>query len=287
MLLRPSEELNEIIIGIIGKALTLYPIQIHAFSVPSNHMHLLLTTPDIKTMSRFMNYINSKIARECGRLHGWREKFWGRRYRAIPILDDISLVGRLKYILAHGCKEGLVKKPSDWPGVNCVNALLEGKNLEGTWFDRTAEYNAKKKGKTFVRYDFSTKYIIALTPLVSWASLSNDERRKRAENIVNEIECETKELREKEGTGVLGVKQVLAQLPWEHPLKMKRSPAPWCHAADGLTRKLYKLAYKKFVEVYQDAAERLRRGEQHVRFPAHCFPPALAYNGAFIQSRAP
>ncbi len=282
MLLRPSEELNEIILGVIGKALTLYHLQLHVVTVPSNHMHLILTTPDIKTMSRFMNYINSKIARETGKLHNWREKFWGRRYRAIPILDDESLVVRVKYILAHGCKEGLVKKPGAWPGVNCVKTLLEGKKLEGTWFDRTAEYNARKEGKTFERYEFATKFEVVLAPLSCWDSLNDDERRKRLKNIVDEIECETKERLEKEGTGVLGVKQVLSQPPWERPLKMKHSPAPWCHAADGLTRKLYKLVYRKFVEVYQAAAERLRRGERNVCFPAHCFPPPLAYTGAFI-----
>jgi REP element-mobilizing transposase RayT len=282
MLLRPSEELNEIILGIIGKALSLYPVQLHVCTVPSNHMHLIVTTPDIKTMSRFMNYINSKIARETGKLHGWREKFWGRRYRAIPILDDQSLVARMKYILAHGCKEGLVKKPGDWPGVNCIKALLDGKKLKGTWFDRTAEYNARKEGKTFERYEFATTYEVVLTPLSCWALLGEGERRRRLKGIVYDIECETKERLEKEGAGVLGVKQVLSQVPWERPVKMKRSPAPWCHAADGFTRKLYKLVYRKFVEVYQDAAERLRRGEHNVRFPVHCFPPPLAYTGAFI-----
>jgi REP element-mobilizing transposase RayT len=282
MLLRPSAELNEIIVGIIGKALTLYPIQLHAITVPSNHMHLILTTPDIKTMARFMNYINSKIAREAGKLHGWREKFWGRRYRAIPILDCQSLVARMKYLLAHGCKEGLVKRPHEWPGVNCVEVLLGGKKLEGTWFDRTAEYNARKEGKTFEQYEFATRYEVVLAPISFWASLNEDERRNRVKDIVDEIESETKERLEKERYGVLGVKEVLAQAPWERPLKMKRSPAPWCHAADGLTRKLYKLVYRKFVEVYQEASERLRRGERNVRFPVHCFPPPLAYTGAFM-----
>jgi REP element-mobilizing transposase RayT len=282
MLLRPSEELNEIILGIIGKALTLYPIQLHACTVPSNHMHLILTTPDINSMSRFMNYINSKIAREAGRLHGWREKFWGRRYRAIPILDDQSLLARMKYVLAHGCKEGLVKRPSDWPGVNCVTALISGKNMKGTWFDRTAEYNARKEGKTFERYEFATSYEVVLTPPTCWASFDEDERFRRIKVIIDEIESETKERLEKQRGGVLGVRQVLTQAPWERPLKIRRSPAPWCHASDGLTRKLYKLVYRKFVELYQEASERLRHGECNVKFPAHCFPPPLAYTGSFI-----
>jgi hypothetical protein len=42
-----------------------------------------------------------------GRLVGWSGGFWERRYSAEPVLDDTALVGRLRYILAHGVKEGL------------------------------------------------------------------------------------------------------------------------------------------------------------------------------------
>ena len=89
LLLRPSRELNRIILGIIGRALVLYPgILLHAFVAVSNHIELLLTTCDGETLARFMCFVNSNIAREAGRLSGWREKFWGRRYRDIQILDD-------------------------------------------------------------------------------------------------------------------------------------------------------------------------------------------------------
>jgi membrane glycosyltransferase len=45
-----------------------------------------------------MCFFNSKVAREAGRLHRWWEKFWGRRYRAIPILDDDKLIERAAYL---------------------------------------------------------------------------------------------------------------------------------------------------------------------------------------------
>ena len=30
-----------------------------------------------------MSFVNSNLAKKVGRLHRWRERFWGRRYRAI------------------------------------------------------------------------------------------------------------------------------------------------------------------------------------------------------------
>ena len=157
LLLRPSKELNEIVLGIIGRALAMFPIQLHAFSIASNHVHLLLTTTDVFTLSAFMCFVNGNLAKEAGRLQGWREKFWGRRYRAIPILDDRSLVSRLRYALAHGCKEGLVLRPEDWPGANCVRALTRGEKLRGTWFDRTREYLAKRRQQKFSKREFTTE----------------------------------------------------------------------------------------------------------------------------------
>ena len=50
-----------------------------------------------------MNYLNGNLAREAGRLHRWREKFWSRPYRAIPVSYEPEIqIERLKYILEQG-----------------------------------------------------------------------------------------------------------------------------------------------------------------------------------------
>src|SRR5262249_51371648 len=108
-LLTPSNELNEIILGALGRAQELYPVGICAFAFASNHVHLLLRVESTRQLALFMGHFNSNLAREAGRLVRWREKFWGRRYQAIPISDEeAAQVERLRYVLAHGCKEGLV-----------------------------------------------------------------------------------------------------------------------------------------------------------------------------------
>jgi hypothetical protein len=40
------------------------------------------------------------------------------------VLDDTALVGRLRYVLAHGVKEGLVERSAEWPGLTCLPQLL-------------------------------------------------------------------------------------------------------------------------------------------------------------------
>jgi REP element-mobilizing transposase RayT len=87
-LLTPSNELNEIILGALGRAQELYPVGICTFAFASNHFHLLLRVESTHRLALFMGHFNSNLAREAGRLIHWREKFWGRRYQAIPVSEE-------------------------------------------------------------------------------------------------------------------------------------------------------------------------------------------------------
>ena len=73
-LLRPSNRVNEVVLGVLGRAQRLTGMKICAFIYLSNHCHLLLRPTDAGQLSSFMRYLNSNIAREVGRLHAWREK---------------------------------------------------------------------------------------------------------------------------------------------------------------------------------------------------------------------
>jgi len=126
-LLSPSTELNEIILGVLGRAQRLYPVGLCGYVFLSNHYHLLLEVTDAQELSSFMGYLNSNLAREVARRTGWTDKIWARRYQAIPVSEEgTAQVARLAYVLAHGTKERLVGKPEEWPGVHCVRPLLAG-----------------------------------------------------------------------------------------------------------------------------------------------------------------
>ena len=280
MLLRPSKELNLIILGILGRALARYgDICLHLVVVASNHMHLLITAPCVEMLANFMRDVNSSLAREAGRLYRWKEKFWGRRYTALPILDEAKLIERAVYLLSHGCKEGLVLRPRDWPGVNCVAAVTKGKKLKGIWYDRTKEYEAARAGINCRPGEFSTKYEVPLSPLPCFKDLSPREQRARYRAMVAEIEIETRRKFVRGGRRILGVRGVLNKHPHHRPDKIKKKPAPLCHCSDPDGWREYRDNYRWFVELYRVASRRLRAGELTVRFPENCFPPRLAFSG--------
>ncbi len=50
----------------------------------------------------------------------------------------------------------------EWLGVHCVQALTEGKTLEGWWFNRAQEYLARRRGKDFGPFQYATRETLEL-----------------------------------------------------------------------------------------------------------------------------
>lgn len=278
LLLRPSPLLRDLTLGVLGRAARLYPVDVHAFAFLSNHFHLLVTVPDAQRLARFMNYLNSNLAREAGRLVGWREKFWGRRYQAVLVSDEEGAqVARLRYVLAHGVKEGLVGSPLDWPGAHCVRALLDGKPLTGRWIDRTLEQASRRRRLPVPPDSFITVETLELAPLPCWGGMTDSQRRSRHRELVEEIEREGRSRGSRTHQPVLGRDLVLLQGPLHEPNRPSKGPVPLAHAVSRAARDALRDAYRRFLGAYRQAAERLRTGALDVLFPEGAFPPALPY----------
>jgi hypothetical protein len=191
--------------------------------------------------------------------------------------EEEAQVGRLVYILSHGCKENLVARPQDWPGVHCVTALLTGEPIEGTWFDRTREWEARLRGEEFGARQFTETETVSLAPLPCWGDLSAEQYRERIAELVEAIIAKAAARRVATGIEPLGAAAILRQHPFTQPAKTKKSPAPLVHAASKRVRTEMKIAYAWFARAFREAAEYLRAGDRLARFPRGCFPPGLPF----------
>ena len=276
-LLRPSAELNDLILGVIGRARSLYDVAVHGFVVLSNHIHMLVSPANGEQLAKFMAHVNRNISDEAGREYKWAGALWERRYRGIVVADEKSQVARLKYLLSNGCKEGLVDSPLEWPGATSTHALVHGCAIVGTWVDRSAMYRARKAGRRVVQSEFETYYETPLAPLPCWRDLSADEHRRCCAELVAQVECEVAALNAQLGREALGVEKILEQDPHGTPRSTDKSPAPMVHAATEQARAIFLEAYRVFVDAYRRAAEALRAGHVDVEFPANAFPPARPF----------
>ena len=277
-LLKPSPGLREIFVGILARAAALCDVEVHAFVCLSNHWHALVTPKDARELARFCCYVNTNLSKEAGRLHRWHGPLLQRRYQAIAVsTEEEAQVSRLRYLLAHGCKEGLVARLSDWPGAHCAEALSTGKVCDGIWFDRHQEWLAKLSGDESPRDGFATFHQLVLAPLPCWKRLAPQAIQKRVTDLIADIEQQAAARHRGEGGRPLGKAGILRQDPHDRPSKSDRSPAPLVHAASKRARIEIRAAYFSFLAAFRIAAHRLRSGCREVVFPAGCFPPPLPF----------
>jgi len=284
LLLRPSRELVDTFNGVLIRAAARYEVQVCAFICLSNHSHMLLVPRDGEALSDFMTYFAGNVAKEIGRLHDWRQKFYGRRYSHVVVSDEPEAQEeRLRYLLSNGCKEGLVKRPEDWPGPTSTEALLTGSTVRGVWFDRSAEYEARRCRRSFSKYEFAEVQDLELAPIPAWGHLSPEERRGRVREMVREITVEARAKAETMGRAPLGVRRILRQDPHSKAEKTKRSPKPIVHAVSGAVRMAMRIEFYLFRRAYSEASEALRNGDFAVKFPAGSHRPRLP----FVTGRPP
>ncbi len=152
-----------------------------------------------------------------------------------------------------------------------------GVAVEGTWFSRTLERNARLRGEDFDARKYAFPQNVILRPLPCWRDLDTGSYRSRIAQLVQEINSTARREREAKGVKPLGPKAILAQDPFDRPEAPKKSPAPLFHAFRREARKALWEAYAWFVAAFREAAEKLRNGDRAAKFPIGSFPPHLPF----------
>lgn len=276
-LMAPSDKTNEMIGGILARAVRQCQVELFAYVFTSNHFHAMVRAPSPIAMSKFMQRLQSNIAVKVGRLVGWRGRFFARRYSAEPILDEAAQVERLRYILAHGVKEGLVSHCQDWPGLSCVHALLEdGRPSVHAWRNWTLRWKMQvdddvNVGRFSAKCPTETE-VLELTPLPCWATLTARERTQLVAQLVTAIDKPAPR------STTAHRKRLKEQDPLAAPVETKHSPRPKAHAS---TKALWAAAvrrYADFCAAFRRASRKWLSGQFDAEFPPDSFrpPPWLA-----------
>ncbi len=265
LLLTPSPQLNGVLAGVLARAAAVTGVQLHAYVAFSNHVHLLVTAPG-GALSDFMKYFLGNAARKVGRLVHWTGSLWQRRFSAEPVLDDAAAEGRLRYILAHGVKEGLVRRVEDWPGLSCLDLLRRGGVEQHRFFHWARRW---KKGVLVEGGDqvwderWAEDVPLGLEPSPAWAGLTQAQRAARVEALVRDIGEEGA----RQHASVKGPQAVVREDPHARPSRTKRTPRPQCHATSAAARRAYRDTYTAWTSAYVAASARFRRGDWGAQFP--------------------
>jgi REP element-mobilizing transposase RayT len=271
LLLRPSKETNEVLGGVLARALRLTGVELFAFHFASNHVHLLVRAPD-GNLPRFMQHLLTNISKKVGALVGWRGAFWERRYSAEPVLDDTALLGRVRYVLSHPVKDGLLRSCAEWPGLSSLSLMSDGKPRAFSWFNWTRRSNSCSpvaRARFAERWAEREELRLAKLPISSLQTSAGVKRFLR--EAIQTIEEEGARQYRK----VLGRAGVLRQHPHHRPARPSRAPRPLCHTSLRQLLEAFRDRYRSFLAAFHQASARWRAGDLLAQFPEHAIRPFL------------
>lgn len=90
-------------------------LEMHAYVLMDNHMHLLLTPRRDGALSLMMQAVGRSYVRAYNQAHGRTGTLWEGRYRSSLIQTERYLLTCMAYIDLNPVRAGLVQEPEDYP----------------------------------------------------------------------------------------------------------------------------------------------------------------------------
>ena len=258
--LKPSDQVNQILLYCLAYAAARYQIKIHAFCFLSNHYHLVLTDPDSR-LSEFMGWLNKYTAKCINSLHGeWGVLWEPGSYSAVVLANDQAVLDKLLYTLCNPVEAELVPRGTQWRG---LRTAVEEVGRASYQVDRPDVF-FRKKGP------LPQTAKLTLAPLECFQHLSAEELTALLSEGVRAREEEVNRRVKKKRRGFLGwrnvVKQSRVDTPTTHERRRGINPRLACR--DKWKRIELLGALKEFLKKYREALGRFVKGERDAVFPA-------------------
>ena len=114
----------------ISQACDRLPMDVLAWCLMPNHIHLVLRPRNDGDLSRWMQWLLTAHVRRYHGYYGTRGHIWQGRFKAFPIQEDNHLLTVLQYVEANPLRAGLVDTAEQW----AWSSLAGRKNGDGPEF---------------------------------------------------------------------------------------------------------------------------------------------------------
>jgi len=115
-----APEDSEVLLAHLREMRRTYEITLYAYTLMSNHVHLLLQAPKLDALGRPLRWFMTEIAKAFHRARGRRGHFWERRYSACLVEDEAYVLAALRYLDRNAVRAGLVDEPAAYPWSSCA-----------------------------------------------------------------------------------------------------------------------------------------------------------------------
>ncbi len=283
-----NQKLEEAILGYAARYSTRYEVKLYALAIEGNHIQKVAHFPRANR-AHFMRDFNSAVARSVARYQSNYPggTFWARRYSAEYLPGDADIEDRFFYTVLQPVNDGLVDDILDYPGYNCFEDAITGKERECKVI-RWKEYNDARRWNPLVSIEeFTEICALRYERLPGYENLSQTEYEALMRNKLKERTAEVLKLRVDRVS--LGAHRLLKIVPGSRPKKTKRSGPrdhrPRVLSKDPERRSAARAWYFSTYFEYRSCSRRYRDGDLSVKFPKGTYKPPL-FTVAFCGSIA-
>lgn len=109
---------------LLAEACRRYSVEIWAWCLMINHVHLLLSPKDLIGLAKVMQWVARNYSLKINRRRGWTGRLWEVRYFSCVIERDSYLWTASAYIDMNPVRAALVSKPEKWEWSSAKAHLL-------------------------------------------------------------------------------------------------------------------------------------------------------------------
>lgn len=120
-------------LGLISENIGKFNLEIIAYCIMNNHVHLLTFSEDTSEVTKFMQKINTKYAMNYNKCHNRCGYVFRNRYKAEEIYTRAHLLSCINYIHNNPVKAGMCKEKSEYK-YSSYNDYLERKKFNNNNF---------------------------------------------------------------------------------------------------------------------------------------------------------
>lgn len=100
-------------INLIRKAKDAANVEIWAYCLMPNHIHMIVVPEDVGGISRLIQHPHRRYAWRINQRMGWQGHLWQERYHSFP-MDESHVVAAVRYVELNPVRAGLCKDPREW-----------------------------------------------------------------------------------------------------------------------------------------------------------------------------
>jgi putative transposase len=260
-LLRPDTQLNNLYLYCLAVFSSRFSIDVHAFTLMSNHHHLVVTDTQGR-MPDFLRELHRSIARGTKALRNWEGSVWDSdKTSVVELRTEEAVIERLAYCMANPVAAGAVRRARQWPGLNVLPEQLGRR----TW-------TVKRPGFFFDADNPDWPEVATLRLTMAPSIISDARMRELVACELTRVETEAQLEMDAKGWRFLGPQRVLAASPYDcatswEPL-VKRNPT---FAVGRGQREAFLeavIVLREFRSAYRQALDAWCNGIRHALFPA-------------------